>query len=89
MIELSRPQLSFAEGLIQEEVGPLWEQWMRPVRAITITHPIAAPMPPQHDNAGIAWHAREGPVVVRDRQVQPRCPNKRSRKAANYPAAAI
>ena len=29
MIELSRPQLSFAEGLIQEEVGPLWEEWMR------------------------------------------------------------
>lgn len=31
MIELSRPQLSFAEGLIQEEVGPLWEPWMRHV----------------------------------------------------------
>jgi transposase, IS5 family len=31
MIELSRPQLSFAEGLIQEEVGPLWEDWMRQV----------------------------------------------------------
>ena len=31
MIELSRPQLSFAEGLIQEEVGPLWEEWMRQV----------------------------------------------------------
>lgn len=29
MIEPSRhPQLSFAEGLIQEEVGPLWEEWM-------------------------------------------------------------
>jgi IS5 family transposase len=31
LIELSRPQLSFAEGLIQEEVGPLWEEWMRQV----------------------------------------------------------
>lgn len=31
MIEPSRPQLSFAEGLIQEEVGPLWEEWMRRV----------------------------------------------------------
>lgn len=31
MIEPSRPQLSFAEGLIQEEVGPLWEEWMREV----------------------------------------------------------
>jgi IS5 family transposase len=31
VIELSRPQLSFAEGLIQEEVGPLWEPWMRHV----------------------------------------------------------
>jgi IS5 family transposase len=31
MIELSRPQLSFAEGLIQEEVAALWEPWMREV----------------------------------------------------------
>lgn len=31
MIESTRPQLSFAEGLIQEEVGPLWEEWMRQV----------------------------------------------------------
>lgn len=31
MIEPSRPQLSFAEGLIQEEGGPLWEEWMRQV----------------------------------------------------------
>ena len=31
MIELSRPQLSFAEGLIQQEVEPLWEPWMRQV----------------------------------------------------------
>jgi transposase, IS5 family len=31
LIEPSRPQLSFAEGLIQEEVGPLWEEWMREV----------------------------------------------------------
>jgi hypothetical protein len=34
MIELSRPQLSFAEGLIEEEVGPLWEEWMRQVDAL-------------------------------------------------------
>jgi IS5 family transposase len=31
MIELSRPQISFAEGLIEEEVGSLWEPWMRQV----------------------------------------------------------
>jgi len=31
LIEPSRPQLSFAEGLIEEEVGPLWEEWMREV----------------------------------------------------------
>ena len=31
MIEPSRQQLSFAEGLIDEEVGPLWEEWMREV----------------------------------------------------------
>ena len=36
MIELSRPQLSFAEGLIQEEVGPLWEEWMRQVDALLV-----------------------------------------------------
>jgi transposase, IS5 family len=34
LIEPSRPQLSFAEGLIQEEVGPLWEEWMREVDAL-------------------------------------------------------
>jgi hypothetical protein len=31
VIELSRAQLSFTEGLIQEEVGPLWEDWIRQV----------------------------------------------------------
>ena len=34
MIEPSRPQLSFAEGLIQEEVASLWEEWMRQVDAL-------------------------------------------------------
>lgn len=34
MIEPSRPQLFFAEGLIQEEVRPLWEEWMRQVDAL-------------------------------------------------------
>ncbi len=36
MIELSRPQLSFAEGLIQEEVGPLWEDWMRQIDEVLL-----------------------------------------------------
>jgi IS5 family transposase len=31
MIELRRRQMSFAEGLIAEEVGPLWDEWMRQV----------------------------------------------------------
>jgi IS5 family transposase len=31
LIEPTRAQLSLAEGLIQEEVGPLWEDWMREV----------------------------------------------------------
>jgi IS5 family transposase len=31
LIEPTRAQLSFAEGLIEEEVGPLWEEWMREV----------------------------------------------------------
>jgi len=31
LIESTRAQLSLAEGLIQEEVGPLWEEWMREV----------------------------------------------------------
>jgi transposase, IS5 family len=35
MIEPARrPQLSFAEGLIEEEVGPLWEEWMRQADAV-------------------------------------------------------
>jgi transposase, IS5 family len=36
VIELSRPQLSFAEGLIREEVGPLWEEWMRQVDEVLL-----------------------------------------------------
>jgi transposase, IS5 family len=36
VIEVSRPQLSFAEGLIQEEVGPLWEDWMRQVDEVLL-----------------------------------------------------
>jgi len=31
VIEPTRAQLSFAEGLIDEEVAPLWEEWMREV----------------------------------------------------------
>ena len=31
MIELRRRQLNFAEGLIAEEVGDLWEDWMRQI----------------------------------------------------------
>jgi len=31
MIESSRAQISFADGLIEEEVGSLWEPWMREV----------------------------------------------------------
>jgi IS5 family transposase len=31
VIELCRRQRNFAEGLIAEEVGELWEDWMRQV----------------------------------------------------------
>ncbi len=31
MIELCRRQMNFAEGLIAEEVGELWEDWMRQI----------------------------------------------------------
>ena len=34
MIELSRRQLDFGDGLIAEEVGALWEDWMRHVDAV-------------------------------------------------------
>lgn len=40
MIEPSRAQLSFAEGLIQEEIGPLWEEWMRQVDALLADHEL-------------------------------------------------
>jgi IS5 family transposase len=42
VIELSRPQLSFAEGLIQEEVGPLWEDWMRQVDEVLLDPELLA-----------------------------------------------
>ena len=34
MIELCRRQLSFGDGLIAEEVGDLWEDWMRNVDSV-------------------------------------------------------
>lgn len=34
MIEINRRQLNFADGLIVEEVGDLWEEWMRQVDAV-------------------------------------------------------
>jgi IS5 family transposase len=34
VIELSRRQLDFGDGLIAEEVGDLWEDWMRHVDAV-------------------------------------------------------
>lgn len=34
MIEVCRRQMNFAEGLIAEEVGELWEDWMRQVDAV-------------------------------------------------------
>ncbi len=34
MIELSRRQLDFGDGLIAEEVGDLWEDWMRHVDSV-------------------------------------------------------
>ena len=42
MIELSRPQLSFAEGLIEEEVGSLWEPWMQQVDALLTDRELLA-----------------------------------------------
>jgi transposase, IS5 family len=42
MIELSRPQLSFAEGLIEEEVGSLWEPWMRQVDCLLADRELLA-----------------------------------------------
>jgi transposase, IS5 family len=36
LIEPTRAQLSLAEGLIQEEVGPLWEEWMREVDQVIV-----------------------------------------------------
>src|SRR6202521_1861688 len=70
MIELSRPQLSFAEGLIEEEVGPLWEPWMRQVDQVLedqellhIVYAARAPRWPQRSPRGRPGTPAE--VVVR------------------------
>ena len=39
MIELSRRQLDFGDGLIAEEVGDLWEDWMRHVDTTVLDDP--------------------------------------------------
>lgn len=59
MIELSRPQMSFAEGLINEEVEPLWEEWMHQVddvlrdeQLLEIVHEALASRFPQSRTRG-------------------------------------
>jgi IS5 family transposase len=36
VIEVCRRQLNFGEGLIAEEVGELWEDWMRQVDEVLV-----------------------------------------------------
>ena len=71
MIEPSRPQLSFAEGLIQEEVGPLWEEWMREVDAlladrelVQIVYEALARRYPQSRTRGRPAHPGRGRVAA-------------------------
>ena len=40
MLELSRRQLDFGDGLIAEEVGELWEDWMRHVDRVLEDPPL-------------------------------------------------
>lgn len=40
MIEVRRRQLNFAEGFIAEEVGELWEDWMRQVDEVLADEPL-------------------------------------------------
>lgn len=40
MIEVCRRQLDFAQGLISEEVGDLWEDWMRQVDQVLCDAPL-------------------------------------------------
>ena len=42
MIEVRRAQLNFAEGLIAEEVGDLWEDWMREVDQVLADQELLA-----------------------------------------------
>src|SRR5882757_8853557 len=58
----ARPQLSFAEGLIQEEVGPLWEPWMRHVdEVLTDSHPECRAVWQREGLLGAARLAPSGP----------------------------
>ena len=59
MIEVCRRQLNFAEGLIAEEVGELWEDWMRQVdqvladpELLTIVYEALAQRWPNSRNRG-------------------------------------
>jgi len=59
VIELSRRQLNFAEGLIAEEVGSLWEGWMRQVddvladpQLLTLVYEALAQRRPQSRTRG-------------------------------------
>jgi IS5 family transposase len=70
VIELRRRQLNFAEGLIAEEVGPLWEEWMWQVdqvledeRLLEIVHEALAQRYPLSRSRGRPGTPAE--VVVR------------------------
>jgi len=59
VIELCRRQMNFAEGLIAEEVGELWEQWMHQVdqvladpQLLTIVYEALARRSPQSRTRG-------------------------------------
>ena len=98
MIELSRAQLSFAEGLIQEEVGPLWEDWMRQVdevlldpHLLSIVYEALALMLAEEPDA---WATRDpggrgAAIVAPEAHPQLELPGTRARSARELGVSAV
>ena len=74
MIEVCRRQMNFAEGLIAEEVGELWEDWMRQVDEVL-------------DRPGAARHRLRGVGAPLAEEPHPRAQRNPGRSGAALAAA--
>src|SRR5690349_9002162 len=71
MIELCRRQRNFGDGLIAEEVGELWEDWMRHVdEVLEEAHELQLRRVPRLVTADAAFFSAENGAAAHDKGVK-------------------